>query len=207
MASTSNHCRPKFHSYVTAYAQESAKIDARLKHLEKLAEEQAALTRTVETIKDEIAAGAKSRESRWAFRKDVYVNLVTATSDIIRAFAEKIGLENLRLTRDLRDEQYAVALQSKRVANLTTLEQGLKLFFTYTALAPLATADEVQPLISEATKQLKGIDFNSPGYEAQITHGMATLGNLQQELYKAARKDLWGTAAPSEPKSEAATKG
>ena len=59
-------------SYVTAYAQETGKIDARIKHLEKLADEQAHLTRTVEIIKDEIAAQAKSRDNRWEFQKDVY---------------------------------------------------------------------------------------------------------------------------------------
>src|ERR1019366_193506 len=74
-------------SYTTAYAQQSASIDARIANLEKLAEEQARLTRTVENIKDEIAAQAKSRDNRWAFRKDVYVNLITATSGLIRAWS------------------------------------------------------------------------------------------------------------------------
>src|ERR1022692_2552736 len=63
-------------SYVTAYAQETAKIDARIERLEKLAEEQARLTRTVESIKDEIAAQAKSRDNRWAFRKEIYCGLI-----------------------------------------------------------------------------------------------------------------------------------
>src|ERR1022692_655263 len=76
-------------SYVTAYAQETAKIDARIKHLEKLAEEQARLTRTVESIKDQFAAQAKSRDNRWAFRKEIYVHLVNATSRLIRA---EVGL-------------------------------------------------------------------------------------------------------------------
>jgi hypothetical protein len=74
-------------AYVVAYAQETAKIDARIERLEKLAEEQARLTRTVEGIKDEIATQAKSRDNRWAFRKDVYVNLITATSGLIRAWS------------------------------------------------------------------------------------------------------------------------
>src|ERR1039458_7775654 len=41
----------------------------------------------VEIAKDRIAAEAKSRDNRWAFRKDVYVNLITATSGLIRAYS------------------------------------------------------------------------------------------------------------------------
>ena len=41
----------------------------------------------VERIKDEIAPQAKSRDNRWEFRKDVYVNLITATSGLIRAWS------------------------------------------------------------------------------------------------------------------------
>ena len=49
-------------------------IDARIERIEKMAEEQAYLTRTVESIKADIAAQVKSRDNRWAFRKDVYLN-------------------------------------------------------------------------------------------------------------------------------------
>src|ERR1035441_451151 len=70
-------------SYVSAYAQQAANIDARIEHLEKLAEEQALLTRTVESIKDEIAAARRSQDNRWAFQRDVYVKLVLTISEII----------------------------------------------------------------------------------------------------------------------------
>jgi hypothetical protein len=74
-------------SYVAAYAQETAKIDTRIEHLEKLAEEQARLTRTVEGIKDEIAAAAKSRDNRWEFRKSMYIGLITAMEQILSLLA------------------------------------------------------------------------------------------------------------------------
>src|ERR1039457_3040879 len=85
-------------SYVTAYAQETAKIDARIERLEKLAEEQARLTRTVESIKDEIAAQAKRRDNRWEFRKDVYVNLITASHDLLKT------LHNLNYAVKLKED-------------------------------------------------------------------------------------------------------
>ena len=70
-------------SYVTAYAQQTANIDARIANLEKLTEEQARLTIAVESIKDDIAAQRKSHDNQWAFRKDVYVNLLTAIEYIL----------------------------------------------------------------------------------------------------------------------------
>jgi hypothetical protein len=41
----------------------------------------------IEKIKDQIAAEAKSRDNRWEFRKDVYLNLITATSSLLVALA------------------------------------------------------------------------------------------------------------------------
>src|ERR1017187_6146404 len=81
-------------SYVTAYAQQTANIDARMANLEKLAEEQARLTRTVEGIKDDIAAQAKSRDNQWAFKKDVYTNLITTTTDINSVLSKHLHLES-----------------------------------------------------------------------------------------------------------------
>ena len=74
-------------SYTTAYLQQKAAIDARIERLEQLAEEQARLTRTVESIKDEIAAQAKIRDNRWEFRKEVYTNLIRLAVECLRIYA------------------------------------------------------------------------------------------------------------------------
>lgn len=50
-------------SYATTYANSQASIDVRMRNLDKLAEELACLTRTVESIKAELAAQAKIRDS------------------------------------------------------------------------------------------------------------------------------------------------
>jgi uncharacterized protein HemX len=75
-------------SFTTAYANGQAAIDVRIRNLEKLAEEQARLTRTIEGIKDEIAAQAKSRDNRWAFRKEIYCGLITGIEQ--RALSENL---------------------------------------------------------------------------------------------------------------------
>ena len=51
-------------SYAAGYANQTASIDARFANLERLAEEQAHITRTVETIRDEISMQAKSRDNK-----------------------------------------------------------------------------------------------------------------------------------------------
>src|ERR1017187_5622461 len=138
-------------SYVTAYAQETAKIDARIERLEKLAEEQARLTRTVETIKDEIAAQAKSRDNRWAFRKEVYVNLITASHDLLKT------LHNLNYAVKLKeDPNEALRKRSKNTveATMPELRASIKALTTYTTLAPLATADDVLPLLERVQQQV-----------------------------------------------------
>jgi|ERR1022692_4857381 50S ribosomal subunit-associated GTPase HflX len=116
-------------SYVTAYAQETAKIDARIERLEKLAEEQARLTRTVESIKDEIAAQAKRRDNRWEFRKDVYVNLINATTDMLAGCSALLNSVNKQAT-----------FQKNVWPSLTT-------FLRHAGLAELATADPVPTLV------------------------------------------------------------
>lgn len=70
-------------SYTTAYFNGQAAIDVRIRNLEKLAEERARLTRTEESVKDEIAAQRRLENNRWDFKKDVYLNLVTLGFELL----------------------------------------------------------------------------------------------------------------------------
>ena len=181
-------------SYVTAYAQETAKIDARIERLEKLAEEQARLTRTVETIKDEIAAQAKSRDNRWAFRKEVYVNLITASHDLLKT------LHNLNYAVKLKeDPNEALRKRSKNTveATMPELRASIKALTTYTTLAPLATADDVLPLLERVQQQvLQELDPDATDAATRIQAEMKALFTLLKDLQAAGRKDLWGTLEP-----------
>jgi hypothetical protein len=183
-------------SYVTAYAQETAKIDARIERIEKLAEEQARLTRTVESIKDDIAAQRKSQDNQWAFRKDVYVNLIAATSGLIRAWSgvatnmsEAIRLkhEQTPLT-DPRMEGVIKRLNS----DIDDQSAHGNAFATYVSLSPLAIAEDVVPLVTSTWERFKELDLSSPELiAANVPENQKTLGELLRKLQAAGRKDLW----------------
>jgi cell division protein FtsB len=184
-----------FNSYVTAYAQETAKIDARIRHLEQLAEEQARLTRTVESIKDEIAAQAKSRDNRWAFRKDVYVNLITASTDLLAVLSQKPGLQRMRISGRQLAEDAAALLAKQEESNSAKLADATSRFLLYANLSPLATADNVKALIENVKHQIaKPVDYGGPNFESQISEKLDIVQSLIQRLWVAGRKDLWDTA-------------
>ena len=191
-------------AYVVAYAQETAKIDARIERLEKLAEEQARLTRTVETIKDEISAQAKNRDNRWAFRKDVYVNLITTNHDILKILHTFAYAAKLRADPNAALRQLALKMVEDEQPKLAA---SLKTFTTYATLAPIATADDVLPLLAAASSQgFQQISFDSPDAAAHIHAQMNVLSDLLKHLQTAGRKDLWGAPEP-EARAESTTKG
>jgi hypothetical protein len=188
-------------SYTTAYLQQKAAIDARIANLEKLAEEQARLTRTVESIKDEIAAQAKSRDNRWEFRKEVYVNLITATSGLIRAWSGVAT--NMSEASRLKHEQ--IPLTDLRMAGvIKRLNSDIddqvahgNVFATYVSLSPLAIAEDVVPLVTSTWERFKELDLSSPELiAANMPEKQKTLGELLRALQAAGRKDLWGTPEP-----------
>ena len=188
-------------SYTTAYFKQKAAIDARIANLEKLAEEQARLTRTVESIKDEIAAQAKSRDNRWEFRKEVYVNLITATSGLIRAWSGVAT--NMSEASRLKHEQ--IPLTDLRMAGvIKRLNSDIddqvahgNVFATYVSLSPLAIAEDVVPLVTSTWERFKELDLSSPELiAANMPEKQKTLGELLRTLQAAGRKDLWGTPEP-----------
>ena len=188
-------------SYTTAYLQQKAAIDARIANLEKLAAEQARLTRTVESIKDEIAAQAKSRDNRWEFRKEVYVNLITATSGLIRAWSGVAT--NMSEASRLKHEQ--IPLTDLRMAGvIKRLNSDIddqvahgNVFATYVSLSPLAIAEDVVPLVTSTWERFKELDLSSPELiAANMPEKQKILGELLRTLQAAGRKDLWGTPEP-----------
>jgi len=166
-------------SYTNAYAQEAARIDARIGHLEKLAEEQARLTRTVESIKDEIAAEAKNRDNRWAFRKDVYCSLIRMTVGIMAVntslLAPATGSNEDRVKADALDAEL--------------LEKG-KEFWILASLAPIATAESILPLAQHTQDQLFKVIDKTQDTESQIRARLAALTKFLGALQAAGRKDL-----------------
>ena len=177
-------------SYLTAYAQETGKIDARIERLETLAEEQAQITKAVETIKDEIAEQAKSRDNRWAFRKDVYVTLLKATTDLLHEY-DALQEYHRQATSDHAAEAQLGAEELKKLELVPKMRE----FYSCAYLAPLATADEIFVPIEAARRVLlQGIDDPlSPDYQRSVSEIRAALRLLVGQLQQAGRKDLWDT--------------
>jgi hypothetical protein len=161
-------------SYTTAYLQQKAAIDARIERLEQLAEEQARLTRTVESIKDEIAAQAKSRDNRWAFRKDVYVKLVFTISEIINRIAAVAAIPPPAAPGP-QGRQPHIELLKENMDRLLDLQRD---FLSYTAIAPLAMADEIARLVGIAVQTLTPLD---PYDESGPKQWAIILGKLLKE--------------------------
>jgi flagellar motor protein MotB len=192
-------------SYVTAYAQQTANIDARMANLEKLAEEQARLTRTVEGIKDDIAAQAKSRDNQWAFKKDVYTNLITTTTDISSVLSKHLHLESSLSAQGIPSPSRDAALTKQLSEDSGVLSTLVTAFVRYANLAPLATADSVTPLVLESAVRFNEFFAGNPN-AALLTSVITNFNSLRERLQAAGRKDLWGTPEP-EAKAEPTTKG
>jgi hypothetical protein len=132
--------------------------------------------RRLEFHKAELAAKYKSRDSRWTFRKDVYVNLINATTDLDLAFSTLLRL-NAIYDNNAYDRE---------------VMPPLKKFLRYAALAPIATADPVPALVSTAAIEIMRIDHRSQTESDQVRTVSGRLYTLRSSLQKAGRKDLWG---------------
>jgi cell division protein FtsB len=173
-------------SYVAAYAQQTANIDARIANLEKLAQEQAHLTRTVERIKDEIAAQAKSRDNMWEFRKDVYISLISGIEQILSLNATAFNCLS-------QNELIPPEMTAK-------LFDAVKQFSVAANLAPLAASDDVLPLVKSSLSTFKLI--KDPGVTLSLESIRDTnlvFIQLRDKIQAAGRKDLWGTPEPGAP--------
>src|ERR1017187_437691 len=164
-------------SYVTAYAQETAKIDARIERLEKLAEEQARLTRTVETIKDEIAAQAKSRDNRWGFRKEVYVNLTKSVSDLLRIRGDFLVLVQVQNRSDATNTAAVDGIHSQKAANLKEYRTRFAEFMRNVCVAHLATADRVFKAASSAASSIR-LNLADDTTEERVTNDINVFAQL-----------------------------
>lgn len=182
-------------SYTTAYANGQAAIDVRIRNLEKLAEEQARLTRTVEGIKDEIAAERKSRDNRWEFRRRVYENIITSVADLIIVLnAGLIFMESHK------DAQITPAIQ-KDLDNLTgKISEAGSTFSRNASLSPLATADGVNRSLLQHVTAFQAL-FGASKDRQTVRGFLETFTSLLPLLQAEGRKELWGD---SEPRAEAA---
>jgi hypothetical protein len=150
----------------------------------------------IERTKDEIAAEAKSRDSRWNFQKDIYYNLIKATSDMIRLNIRIVDLERTKNAFH-SDGAYPEEFQQMREQAFSAHDLASETFVTYCNLAPLAMADDVNTLAQKVRALFtKRMDFKSPECESQLNEMIDALKVLIQALQAAGRKDLWDTPEP-----------
>lgn len=181
--------------YATSYANGQASIDVRIRNLERLAEEQARITRAVESIKDEIAAQRKSHDNRWGFKKDIYVNLVKATTELSGYFDRLPTAELNRLVESMTPEDKAKIVEREN-AKAKSFEQAAKEFIVHSNLASLAAAENVAAACQRMLTALGTVDFTSPEFEAQATKAKLSFEALLLDLYTAGRRDLWDLPPP-----------
>jgi hypothetical protein len=144
----------------------------------------------LEFHKAELAAKYKSQDNRWAFKKDLYVDLIKTTHDILK---------------NLHNMAYAITLKNAPEESLRNLarqmfetdvphfQASIKDLTTYAALAPLATADDVLPLLTAAADQVfREVNVNAPDATDRIQGQLKALRALLNELQAAGRNDLWG---------------
>jgi len=132
------------------------------------------MQRTVETIKDEIAAQRKSRDNRWEFRKDVYVNILTACDSLANSV---VAIQTMQRTINSQAPGYESLLPLQQ-QNTRDMVQAQREFSTYALLAPLVLADDVEPLVQVARKELIGPELDSSDSDADLTKKTLTLLRL-----------------------------
>ena len=154
----------------------------------------------VEIAKAEIAAKHRSQDRRWEFRKDVYVNLIQSTS-LYLEFFQTLGSTIAEISR-LKQQSPVDLLQ---VITVTKEAQALLARITpintqfdlYSYLAPLATADDVLPLIAEVKRTKPSYEIGDlavPDDFVKWTHtNTEMVTELLKKLQETGRKDLWGT--------------
>jgi hypothetical protein len=184
-------------SYTTAYFNGQAAIDVRIRNLEKLAEEQATLTRTVEGIKGEFAAQAKSRDNRWEFRKDVYVNLIKLLSDFLFLRIEYLALINTQKNIDPAALKQLQEVEKQQKANLDKSAVAYKEYMTQQRIAQLVPADNALLAQFFAQSQITTTIAPFPGADdEQVNQEVSVLSNLLGQLARGGRKELWDTPEP-----------
>jgi hypothetical protein len=97
----------------------------------------------VEVAKAKIVAEYRSRDNRWVFRKDVYVNLLNSITDCILVLAQ---LNDLQVLFPAKLERPDADLQKRLEDNRAKFVSASVTFVRYSDLAPLASFLRKRPV-------------------------------------------------------------
>jgi hypothetical protein len=136
----------------------------------------------LETAKAEIAVKYKSRDNRWAFRKDVYCRLIQTTSALIN---------NLADLRHILKNANGENVTSKTAPLVERRMELTRELMNNARLAPLAAADNVVNALEAAKPRISGARVHSSvDWEREITDTIAGLEELLKHFQDSGRKDL-----------------
>src|ERR1019366_5451330 len=141
----------------------------------------------LEIARDKITAEAKSRDNRWAFRKDIYTGLMKATTNLIFTYS------TIQLLSIALNDNSNPANEQRLLQVIKDLHEVAKDFILHVRLAPFAVADEVSQLAREAIKEITTDEsvVRSAAFQSSLESKMRKLVELQLKLQEAGRKDLW----------------
>jgi len=142
----------------------------------------------LEIAKAEIAAKYRSRDNQWAFRKDVYVNILTTCDALVNALD---AVAEIQRTINAKGPGHE-ALLPLQLESMNNIVRHQEEFSRYALLAPLAMAEHVAPLVANATKEQQSAEnLDDPNACDALRKRAKMLMDLISALQKAGRKDLW----------------
>jgi hypothetical protein len=139
-----------------------------------------------------------------AFRKEVYVNLITTVHNMAKNLHDL--REAVNLLRSNPTQGLGKLARKTIEAEGPELATNVQRLTTEAALAPLATAN-VLPLLQAAQGEVfsREIDFNAPDAPSLLQRQLDATLEMLTQLQAAGRKDLWDLLGP-ETKADAAAK-
>jgi hypothetical protein len=146
--------------------------------------------RRLEFDKADIAAKYKSQDNRWAFRKDIYVNLVKSVSALLDKRSDFLVLVKQQSELESNSEAEVKLLHENKALNLHEYRALFAEFVTNMCIAELATADNALAMSTSALAQIKS-NIALDSKEEQVSKDISTLTGLVGTLAIAGRKDLW----------------
>jgi hypothetical protein len=151
------------------------------------------------TNKNNAATNAANREhqrqveiakAKMEFRKEIYMNLIKACVGLKALYAQIHAAIEETATPMTDHAQHCLTefLQTKYVSLMATGND----YILYANLAPIATADEIEPAIQELRGKLFATELQpSPEYLSSLKDQIKILSTLLPRIQAAARKDLW----------------
>ena len=162
----------------------------------------------LERVKDQIAAEAASRDNRWAFRKDVYSDLIKTISSVLLLLNDSLainrnylaGAENLPLPEvAVKNPPHVQSVRDQLQEYAPRFRAAVVNYYHFANLSRLATADWLAQRILTLTPVLSPpseLSLLSPDYAQTVVPLINRYNDVLKVVVEAGRKDLWEMSEP-----------